>query len=189
MMFASRNFRGRLVGFALAGLLVAGPAAASDWTVDTAESSLSFVAMQNGSPVEGRFENWSAEISLDPDNIADARIRAVVETGTAGTGQPQLDQTLSSASWFDPSSHPQAVFESSKITALGEGRYEAAGELSIKGKAVPLTLPFTLEIDGDTARARAEVPLMRLAFGIGSDIPASTVGDEVSVRIDITATR
>ena len=46
-MFASRNFRGRLVGFTLAGLLVAGPAAASDWTVDTAGSSLSFVAMQN----------------------------------------------------------------------------------------------------------------------------------------------
>lgn len=188
-MFAYRNFHGRALGLALASLLAAGPAAASDWSVDAAQSSLSFVATQNGSPVEGRFENWSAEISLDPDNLADARIRAVIETGTAGTGQPQIDQTLSSASWFDPSSHPQAVFESSQITALGDGRYQAAGELSIKGKAVPLTLPFTLEIDGDTARAQAEVPLMRLVFGIGSDIPASTVGDEVSVKIGITATR
>lgn len=188
-MLESRNVRGRVLGLTLASLLVAGPAAASDWTVDMAQSSLSFVATQNGSPVEGRFENWTAEISLDPENVADARIRAVIDTATAGTGQPQIDQTLSSASWFDPSSHPQAVFESSQITALGDGRFEAAGELSIKGKAVPLTLPFTLEVENDTARAQAEVPLMRLVFGIGSDIPASTVGDEVAVKIDITAKR
>ncbi len=30
---------------------------------------------------------------------------------------------------------------------------------------------------------------MRLVFGIGSDIQASTVGDEVAVKIDITAKR
>lgn len=177
------------LGLALAALLATGPAAADTWTVDQTESVLSFIATQNGNSVEGRFQDWSAEIELDPANLDGARIRAVINTGSAGTGQPQVDQTLASSSWFDPSVHPQAVFDSTKITALGDGRYEAAGDLSIKGKSVPITLPFTLEIEGDTARARAEVPVLRLVFGIGSDIPASTVGDEVAVRVDITARR
>jgi len=184
-----RTLHTHALGLAFAALLAAGPATASIWTVDQAESSLSFVATQNGNSVEGRFQEWTAEIELDPENLDGAHIRAVINTGSVGTGQPQVDQTLVSGSWFDPSAHPQAIFESSRIAALGDGRYEAAGELSVKGKAVPLTLPFTLEIDGDTARAQAEVPVLRLVFGIGSDIPASTVGDEVAVKLVITATR
>ncbi|MCA1297259.1 YceI family protein [Stappia indica] len=182
---------------ALTRLLVAGtalvlaalPAAASDWSVDPAASSLSFTAQQGESPVDGSFATWSAEIRLDPADLANAAIRAEIETGSATTGQMQIDQTLPSEAWFNVAAFPKAVFVSDSITATGGDSYTAAGRLTIKDHEQPLTLPFTLTIDGDTAHATAEVSVMRMLFGIGADIPAATVADEVTIRLDITATR
>ncbi|WP_428696662.1 YceI family protein [Stappia sp.] len=178
-----------LTGIVVAALVAGTPAAASSWTVDPSKSSLTFVATQNGAPVEGRFAGWSAEITLDPQAPETGRIRAVIDTASAVTGQGQVDQTLTSAAWFDPASHPDAVFESGSITALGDDRYEAVGTLTIKGTARELVLPFTLSVDGDSARAQADVSLARLVFGIGSDIPEATVANDVTVRLDIAATR
>lgn len=178
-----------VTGMVAAMLVAAMPAAASSWTVDTSKSSLTFVATQNGAPVEGRFAGWNAEITLDPQAPETGRIRAVIDTGSATTGQGQVDQTLASAAWLDPAGHPDAVFESDRITALGENRYEAAGTLTIKGTARELVLPFTLSVEGDTARARADVSMARLVFGIGSGIPEATVANDVTVRLDIVANR
>lgn len=165
------------------------PAFADTWTVDRDNSRLAFVATQNGAPVEGAFSDWSADITLDPSDLASARIEARVRTGSAATGQAQIDGTLPGGAWFDVASTPEAVFTSSQITGTGENTYEASGKLTIKGVSKSFVLPFTLEIDGDMAHATAEVPLARTAYSLGSDIPTGTVADEVKVILDITATR
>lgn len=178
-----------LAGLFCAALFIAAPASASSWTVDPAASSLVFVAQQNGAPVVGRFSDWEAEITLDPEQPETGRIRAVIRTASAATGQGQVDQTLAGAAWFDPANHPEAVFESTSIAALGNGRYEATGTLSIKGTGKEIVLPFDLAVEGDSARATAEVSLARTVFGIGADIPEATVANDVTVRLDIAATR
>lgn len=168
---------------------MASPAAAETWSVDHASSRLAFVATQNGAPVEGVFSDWSAEITLDPADLSTARIEARVRTGSATTGQGQIDGTLPGAAWFDAATTPEAVFTSSKVSEVGENSYEASGELTIKGISKSFVLPFTLTIDGDTAKAEAEVSLARTEYSVGSDIPTGTVADEVKVVLDITATR
>lgn len=165
------------------------PAVAADWTVDPARSSLAFVATQNGAPVTGQFTDWSAAIAFDPADLSAARIEARVRTASARTGQAQIDGTLPGAAWFNAAAVPEAVFTASSIRETGSNAYEATGELAIRGAALPLVLPFTLEIDGDTARARAEVVVGRLSYGIGADIPSSTVADDVRVVLDLVATR
>jgi polyisoprenoid-binding protein YceI len=186
--FLSRSLSVAVLGAAL--LAAASPGAlASDWSVDHANSRLAFVAQQNGAPVEGVFSDWSAEITLDPADLSTARIVATVKTGSAATGQAQIDGTLPGAAWFDTAATPEAVFSSSSIKATGANAYEAQGTLAIKGKEMPFTLPFTLDIDGDAATAHAQVPLSRLAYGVGSDMPASTVAEDVKVVLDISATR
>jgi len=173
----------------LAGPLATGPALAGDWTVDPSASTLAFTAQQNGSPLEGRFTDWNAEIALDPQALDQASIVASIGTASATTGQPQVDGTLPGANWFDAAAHPQARFVSQEIVAVGDGRYEASGTLTLKGIEMPLTLPFTLEIDGDTARARAEVTLARTAYEVGTDVGTDTVADGVAVTLEIVATR
>ena len=65
------------------------------------------------------------------------------------------------------------------------------GNLTLRGVTRPLTLPFTLEIDGSVAQAKGRVELSRDAFGVGQG-PWATgewVALEVGVDIAITATR
>jgi polyisoprenoid-binding protein YceI len=169
--------------------LVAGPATAANWTVDREASKVAFVAQQNGAPVEGVFEDWSARIRLDPEALKDAEISATVRPGTAQTGQPQIDQTLPGASWFDTANHPEATFTSQEIVSTGDNAYEARGTMTIKGTSQPFTLPFTLTIDGDTARAEAQISLARMLFGVGTDVAPPAVADPVTVTLEITATR
>ncbi|WP_029056807.1 YceI family protein [Stappia stellulata] len=165
------------------------PASATTWSVDKDASSVNFVAQQNGAPLEGRFQDWSADITLDLDALDAATISATVRPGSAQTGQSQVDQTLPGAAWFAASSFPEATFTSSDIVSTGDNAYEARGTLTIKGKSEPFTLPFTLAIDGDSAHAQASVSLARLVFGVGTDVSPPAVADPVTVNIDITATR
>ncbi|SDU05502.1 YceI family protein [Stappia sp. ES.058] len=169
--------------------VAATPTAATTWSVDQGASSVTFVAQQNGSPLKGTFQDWSAEITLDPNALDEAEINATVRPGSAKTGKPQVDQTLPGAAWFATSSHPEATFTSSEIVSTGEISYEARGTLTIKGKSEPFVLPFTLTVDGDTARAKASVSLARLIFGVGTDVSPPTVADPVTVDLEITATR
>jgi len=57
-----------LAGLALAALAM--PAAASQWQVDPARSSLALEGDQGGRPLLARFERFQAEVSFDPKNLA-----------------------------------------------------------------------------------------------------------------------
>ena len=71
--------------FAFAPILVAAPAFAQDWTVDTETSSVGFETTVSGASVTGAFPDWSADITLDPDNLEAARIEARVLTASGSS--------------------------------------------------------------------------------------------------------
>jgi polyisoprenoid-binding protein YceI len=83
------------------------------------------------------------------------------------------------------------VFTSDAVRKVGTNTYEATGTLTLRGVTRSLTLPFTLEIDGDRARARGHADLVRTTFGVGQGAWASGqwVGLDVGVDLDLTATR
>ena len=86
---------------------------------------------------------------------------------------------------------PTATFVSDTITQSGE-TYDAEGTLTIKGKANPVTLSFTLAVDGDTAKAEGGFMLDRRDYqlGTGSDFETEEwVKFPVGVNVSITATR
>ena len=77
------------------------------WTVDPAQSSIVFKSAYMGRPFEGRFEKWSATIQFDPAKPQDARIRVVIPTVSAKTGEPYFDDSISQGDWFDCSQAPR----------------------------------------------------------------------------------
>jgi cytochrome b561 len=161
------------------------------WAIDRAASSIRFTGEQSGAAFEGEFRDWSASIVFNPDDLGSARLRAVTAVGSAVTGDSFVDEAMPTGSWFDARNHPEAVFEASSVRATGAGAYEAAGELTIKGATVPVTLPFTLEIDGNAARAEGQVTLDRRAFGLGTDDEDNdgAVSGEIEVFITVVAAR
>ena len=166
------------------------------WTVDPAQSAIVFKGAYMGRPFQGKFANWTSTIQFDPDQLATARIRVVVKTASAATGEPYFDDSLKEGDWFDISKSPDAVFEvADGVTKTANG-YEAAGVLTLKGVAYPLRLPFTLEINGKSAKMHSEASLKRLAMGIGKGTAAEKpvgdaewVQDDVALVVDVLATR
>ena len=85
---------------------------------------------------------------------------------------------------------PQAQFESSSIKALGDGKFDVAGTLTIKGNAQSVVVPVTLTQSGASTTAVGALPIKRLAFKIGENEWADTsmVADDVQVRFKLTLT-
>ena len=172
-----------------AALLAAQPAVAQQKLVP-AQSEVQFTARQMGVPLEGQFKKFDAQVSFDPAKLATSKIVFTVDTGSATMGSRETDAELPKATWFNVPQFPQATFQSSAIKALGAGKFEVTGKLSIKGKARDVVVPVTLVQNGATTLATGALPLKRLAFKIGENEWADTsmVADDVQVKFKLALT-
>lgn len=171
--------------FAFAPLLVASPAFAQDWTVDPDTSAVGFETTVSGATVSGDFPDWTADITLDPDNLETARIEARVLTASGSTGNTQMDQSMLSNSGLNPVEHEAATFVSEDIRATDEG-YEAHGVMTMAGSSQEIVLPFTLDISEGRAVAESRYTLARADYGVGSSSWGSAA-NEVTLILHIEA--
>lgn len=174
---------------ALAAPAWAAPAPA--WTVDKAASKVAFASSFDGGAFSGSFRRWDAAIRFDPANLAGSSVTATFDMTSAATGDASRDDALPLDDWFAAGRFPKAVFTAKSFMALGGGRYQAVGDLTLRGVTKPLTLPFTLVITGGVAKMNASVGLNRLAFGVGQNEWKTTevVPGTVTVNISLTAKR
>jgi len=182
----------KTIAIAALALTLAAPAMAADWTVDKDKSHLTFAGTQTGGKTfEGEFERFDATIRFDPGDLAGSSARVEVDLSSGNTHDKQRDAMMAMPVWLDAKSGEPAVFEATRFSRQADGSYVADGTLTLKGKSQPVSLPFTLDIEGDTAHATGSTVLNRGAFGLGGTEYADGkyVGLEVTVSIDITATR
>jgi cytochrome b561/polyisoprenoid-binding protein YceI len=161
----------------------AAPAKALKWQVE-AGSALEFRTSWSGTPVEGQFRQWTADIVFSPDALADSSIEVSVDLASVASGDEQRDGTLPGEEWFDAGHFPQAVFKASRFTRLGPSHYSAQGELSLRGKTSPLTLDFKLAITGNQAVAEGSTRIDRTVFGVGQGEWVAT--DQIPAAVDVT---
>ena len=174
----------------LLGMPIHGAAAdASGWIVDHAKSTVGFTATQAGKPFTGTFKGFEADITFDPDNMNAGNVDVVFDTTAIETGDAQKDANLPAPNWFNAKAHPMATFTASSFTKTGDHSYEAKGELTIRDIAQPVTLPFTLTIDGNTAKMSGKTTVKRTDFDLGTGVPVEMIGDDVVVTVSLTATR
>ena len=185
----------RSLSLAPIALLLAMPGAlAQSWQIEDG-SRIGFTAFQQGSPVDGRFESFAAEISFDPDDLADSRVEVEIDAASITTGHKDRDTTLRSSGFFDVATWPTARFTSEEMTHEGGDSYAAHGRLTIRDVTRDVVLPFELTIEDNGGRqlanAKGELTISRLDYGVGQGDWASTktVGEEVVIRIEIRATR
>jgi polyisoprenoid-binding protein YceI len=174
-------------------LLLAGaplaPAFSQTRAVDTAKSSIAFVyTVEKKIPVEGRFPKFSAQVQFDEKQPEKGTVRLEIDVGAIDVGSPEGDTEARRPLWFDVAKFPKATFTSSAIKRTGEGRYEAAGELSIKGQARPVTIAVaTTPAAGGSTTARGQFTVKRLLFGLGEKqwADVTQIADEVEVRFTL----
>lgn len=180
-----------LFAAALAAALSAAPAAAVEYArVDGAKSSLGFISKQMGVAVDGRFKRFQTTLRFDPAKPAAGKAEFRLELASIDTGVREADEEVVGKDWFDVARHPQASFVSREVKALGGGRFEALGDLTIKGVTRPVRAPFTFKESAGRAVFEGGLTILRGDFAVGSGAWADygTVANEVELRFRIEAT-
>lgn len=178
--------------FTLAVLLAAMPAAAAQWNVVPAQSSISFSPDWNGEKIDGRFPKFTASIRFDPAKLAEARVDATIDLAAATTSDKTVNGSLPGIDWFDVKKSPTARVQLTSFAPGGKaGTYVGKGTLTMRGLALPISMPFTLSINGNTATMAGATVLDRRSFKIGmeSDPGATWVGFKVPIAVKITAVK
>ena len=153
------------------------------WAV-AKSSTLGFSATWAGDTIEGQFKRWTADILFSPDALDRSKLTVSIDMSSAATGDDQRDGSLPGDDFFATAAHPKATFTASKFRKTGEGKFIADGTLDLRGVKKPVSLPFSLKIDGDTATARGVTTLDRTAFGVGQGEWAST--DQIAAKVKVS---
>ena len=172
--------------FAAAAPAGAEPPTATRLVAD--KSQIAFVSKQMGVPVEGTFKKYDAQVAFDPRKPEGGTVALQIDTASASLGVPMSDAELPKPPWFDAAHFPQAIFQSSAIKALGDGRFEMAGKLTIKNIARQVTVPVTIAPAGGYAVATGSFTIQRLDYKVGDGewTDTSVVGNDVHVRFKFT---
>ncbi len=155
-----------------------------------AQSDIAFTFRQMGVPVDGHFKKFDAQVAFDPKNPAAGKVSLSIELGSATLGDAATDAELVKPEWFNVKKIPTATFQSTAIKALGGGKFEAAGKLTIKGQAKDVVVPVTLAQAGGTTTATGAFAIKRLDFNIGEGEwkDTSMVANDVQVKFKLALT-
>lgn len=155
-----------------------------------AQSDIRFAIQQMGVTVQGQFKRFDAQVAFDPAKPEAAKLAFTVDIASATMGSPDIDPELPRPTWFNTAKFPQATFQSTKVKALGGGKLEVTGKLTVKGTARDVVVPVALTQTGPTTLASGQFTIPRLAYKIGENEWADTsmVADAVQVQFKIALT-
>ena len=180
--------------FGLMVIAVSPAMAEMAWKVEP-DSTVGFVATQAGANVEGRFENFTAEIAFDPEDLESSKVMVEIDIASVNSESKDRDDAIRSDGLFDVATWPTARFEAARFEKQNLW-YLAHGTLTLRDVTMEVTLPFQLTIKEDAASgapahasAKGELKVNRLDYGVGQGIwrDTSVVGNEVVIRIAIEA--
>ena len=159
------------------------------WVIDLEETEIIFDALEKGKPFQGRFNRFDLAVNLDLENPESGHIISIIDLTSVDGGNADRDQVLKDSEMFYVRKFPTARFESKKIVRVSEDRYEAKGELSLKGLSKNIVLPFSISQSGENAIVTAVYNMNRLDFniGTGSFMSEKFVGYPVTIRIEVEA--
>ena len=155
--------------------------------LQAAGSEIVFITKQMGVPVEGKFTKFTAQIALDPKKPETGTVAFTIDTGSARFGSAEIDAEVPKATWLNVAKFPRATFASSSIKAVGAGKFEVAGKLSIKGSVHDVVVPVQVTQTGAASTASGAFSIKRLEFKVGEAEWADTsmVANDIQIRFKL----
>ena len=168
----------------------------TQWQIDPAHSAAHFsVRHLMITNVRGEFTKISGGALINPVDPAKSSVQVTIEASSVNTREPQRDEHLRSADFFDVANHPTLTFRSKRIETLGAEHLKVTGDLTIRG--VTKEVPF--DVEGPTAPIKdpwgnirvgvsASAKINRKDFGVAFNALTETggvvVGDEVKITVE-----
>ena len=155
--------------------------------------------------VRGAFKDVHGRLEFDWDSCLESTFEGRADAAKLWTGEPNRDEHLRSADFFDVENHPELSFSGRLTERVGDTSFKALAEVAIRGQAreVPFDVvyqgtwetPFweggenrgTMRRIGFEGRARVD----RHDFGVSwqDELPGGgrVVSDEIAVTLDVEA--
>jgi polyisoprenoid-binding protein YceI len=167
--------------------------AASTWTVDKVHSHVGFaVKHMVVSTFRSRFEDFDATLTANDDGTL--RLEGSVKADSVAIKDPQLAGHVHAEDFFDVANHAEITF-SSTLIRVGDGQLIVDGELTIKGKTLPLqargTISEPLETVGGYVKTgiALEATVDRTAYGMNWNAPLPKGGfalaNDVTLAVEL----
>lgn len=161
------------------------------WTLDKIHSKVGFTVTHHMiSEVDGYFAEYDATMTTSKEDYSDAVFELTIQTASITTLFEMRDNHLKSPDIFDVEKYPTIHFKSSTIEQIAGNDYKLAGDLTIKGITLPVTLDLTMVGPGKNDRAqRFEIGVKgigrinRFDFKVGENLGTTSVSNEVQLRI------
>ncbi len=170
--------------------------AARQWQIDPAHSAAHFsVRHLMISNVRGEFTKLSGSATIDPADPAKSKVDVTIDAASINTREPQRDEHLRSADFFDVARFPSLTFRSTRVEAHGADEFKVTGELTLHG----VTREVVLDVEGPTpaikdpwgnvrAGVTATAKINRKDFGLVwnavTEAGGVVVGEEVKITIE-----
>jgi polyisoprenoid-binding protein YceI len=163
---------------------------AGTWTVDPVHSEVSFIVRHMMvSKVRGRFDTFTGAVTTADDPLQSS-VTASVDLNTVNTGEPNRDNHIRSADFFEVEKHPTMTFQSTALRPDGDN-FLLDGDLTIRGTTRPVT--FQLEVNGfgpdayggTRAGFSATTEINRHDWGVSYNGPIPGGGVAVSEKVTI----
>ena len=148
-------------------------------------STLGFRTRWSGDAVTGGFNRFNGTIVFSPDHLDQSHVEIRIDTASVFSGDAQRDETLKSSDWFSVASFGSSLFKADRFRKTGANSYLANGTLHLKGVTLPISLPFTLDINGAKATMRGTATVDRTAYRIGEGEYASTTDIPAAVSVSV----
>lgn len=162
---------------------------AGDYALDSAHTLVRFTVDHFGiSEFFGTFPGATGTLSIDPTDIASAKLDVSVPVETVSTTNATLDEELVGEEWFDAEKFPTMRFVSTKVVKTGERTADVTGNLTLHGVTRPVTLKATFKAAAVnpmnkiyTIGFNAKGVIKRTDFGVSKYAPL--VSDETTISI------
>ena len=186
----------RLTYALIAILVTAAPAFAQSWQIDTAHSRAQFTVRHLMiSNIRGDFGAVTGTVEYDGKDLTKAKVNATIDVKSISTRVEKRDEHLKTDDFLDVANHPTMTFVSTSITPAAGGKYNMAGNLTIRGTTKPVTFELTAPSGPITTRgttkigASASGKINRKDFGVKyhevMDNGGLGVADEVFIQLDV----
>jgi polyisoprenoid-binding protein YceI len=166
------------------------------WSIDTVHSDVSFsVRHMMVSKVKGRFGAFSGTI-VTAENPSASTVTAEIDLNSIDTNNPQRDDHIRSADFFEVAKYPTMAFTSTEVSGDGTD-FVVTGNLSLKGNTRRVALKVELNgigpdgYGGTRAGFTATGEISRKDFGVDIDMPMDgggvVIGDKITITLEIEA--
>lgn len=111
----------------------------ANYAIDPTHTFATFEISHLGASVNrGRFDKKEGSVQLDK-TAKTGKVELTIDIASITTGVEPFDKHLQSAEIFDAAKFPTAKFVGNKFTFEGDKVVSVAGDLTLKGKTLPVT--------------------------------------------------